>query len=103
MMDFNRYPYVKNLIIYYASDLDQKLIADLVECGLKSEADAEALSRFVWMMADKMSEDANNGVVVLGSEDNREMLADVEYEVTSIIESAGFIDTWERVSDEENP
>lgn len=102
MMNFNRYPHVKDLIIYYASDLDQKLIAELVMRGLRSETDAEALSRFIWMMADKMSEDTNRGVVVLGSADNREMLADVEYEVTSIIEEAGFIDTWERVSDEEN-
>lgn len=79
------------------------LILELLEVDLQAESDAELLSWFIWQMADKMSEDSNNNLVVLGSNNNREMLADLDYEVTSIIEEAGFIEVWDRISDEENP
>ena len=103
MMKFNRYPHVKDILEYYALDLKDTIVGNILKNGIREEKEAEALSKFIWRMADKMSADANIKKKVLGRQDNREMLADIEYEVTSNIEDSGFMSIWDRVSDQENP
>ena len=102
-MTFSRYPHVKGLLCYYAKDLGNKEVARIIDEGISSESDAEILSRFIWNMADKMSEDCNNDKAVLGQIDNSDALPDIEYEVTLNIDNSGFIAIWDSVSDEENP
>ena len=54
-------------------------------------------------MLDRMSEDSNNKIEVLGRTDNSSIIPDLEYEITLHIDEAGFRSVWDRVSDEENP
>ena len=68
-----------------------------------NESDTDKLSIFIWKMADKMSEDSNEGKLVSGEKDNTEMLPDVEYELTLYLSDRGYIEIWDRISDEENP
>lgn len=84
---------------YFLTVTKKMKVSTLVEHA----SEAETISRFIWAMADQMSEDSNNDVVVLGATDNREMLSDLEYEITLAIDNAGFIDIWNNISDEENP
>lgn len=103
MIAFKRYAHVKNLLDHYASDLSKTDVLRILEDGVNNENDAENLSRFVWMMIDKMSEDSNEGKLVLGGTDNTEMLPDVAYELTLYLSDRGYIEIWNRISDEESP
>ena len=103
MITFKRYPHVKDLLDHYAADMNDADVLRVLDDGVNSESDAEKLSRFIWKMADKMSEDSNEGILVLGGTDNTEMLPDVEYELTLYLSDRGYIEIWDRISDEENP
>ena len=103
MISFTRYPHVRDLLIHYAKNLNFNEIIQILDTRVENELDAEKLSRFIWSVADKMSEDCNSGVLVLGRKDNSDMLPDVEYEVTLYLSGLGFEQVWDRVSDEENP
>lgn len=103
MMNFKRYPHVKDLLSYYAQDLGNQKVTKILDTGVSNEHDAEALSYFIWKMADKMSEDSNKGKSVLGRTSNSDMLPDVEYEITGYLVEKGFLNIWDRISDAENP
>jgi len=103
MITFRRYPHVKDLIEYYANDTKNDSVLGILTNGATNQNDAEELSRFIWHMADKMSIDCNNNKQVLGHTDNSEMLPDVEYEITLYLDQLGYINIWDRISDEENP
>lgn len=102
-MSFARYPHIKNLVDHYSKVLSQPNISKYIESGFQTASEAEELSRFVWKMLDQMSDDQNNEVVVMGRVDNSDLIPDLEYEITLFIDQAGFLDVWERISDEENP
>jgi len=103
MIVFKRYPHVKDLLGHYAVDLNNADVIKILHEGVNNESDAEHLSRFIWKMADKMAEDSNEDKLILGGSDNFEMLPDVEYELTLYLSDRGYIETWNRISDEENP
>ncbi len=103
MISFNKYPHVRDLLLHYADDLNNNKVDEILDNGISCADDAEVLSRFIWAMADRMSEDSNADITVLGRTDNSDMLPDVEYEITLHIENAGHSAIWDRVSDEENP
>jgi hypothetical protein len=102
MIIFNKYPHVMELLEYYADALKNDEIINILKRCVNSEHDAEHLSRFIWKMTDEMSEDSNEGKIILGREDNREMLPDVEYEVTLYLDNKGYRNIWNRISDEKN-
>ena len=52
-------------------------------------------------MVEAINEDEGNGVIVLGGADNTEMLPDVNYEVTKLMNSSGFYSIWDAVSRDE--
>lgn len=101
MIKFNRYSHVNDLLDHYGRILNRPDIQVVIENGLSSSKDAEIFSRFIWEMAGKMNQDEEDGVVVLGSTDNTEMLPDISYEVTKLMKDDGFFNVWQRVSDEE--
>ena len=103
MISFSRYPHVRDLLIHYAKDLNLNEVLKILETSVENELDAEKLSRFIWCVADKMSEDCQSGVLVLGRKDNSDMLPDVEYEVTLYLSELAYENVWDRVSEEENP
>jgi hypothetical protein len=95
-----RYSHVRDLVFYYANQLSDQRVLDVLEDGLKSEDDAKYFSYFIWKMIDQMAEDRENGVEVLGGKDNTSMLPDVSYELDVLMSDSGYSQIWEKISDE---
>lgn len=92
---------MNDLIAHYIHALNRPDIEGIVQAGINTKAEAETFSRFIWKMVEAINEDEENKVLVLGSEDNTEMLPDVSYEVTGLMKKLGFYTVWESVSKEE--
>lgn len=101
MISFKRYPHVNDLIQHYVDALGREDISTLVENGVRSRDEALAFSKFIWQMAERINEDEENGVTVLGSKDNTDMLPDISYEITKYMKDSGYYAVWVQVSDEE--
>ena len=101
MINFKRYSHVNDLIEYYIREMNREDIKLLISNGIKSSEEAELFSVFIWDMAGKINEDEENGVVVIGSIDNTEMLPDISYEVTKYMKDTGFYSVWLSVSKKE--
>ena len=101
MINFKRYSHVNDLIEYYIREMNREDIKLLISSGVKSSEDAELFSVFIWDMVGKINEDEENGVVVIGSIDNTEMLPDISYEVTKYMKDTGFYSVWLSVSKKE--
>lgn len=102
MIRYSRYPHIKDLMEYYISALNRSDIESILLNGIKNENDAENLSKFIWQLLDQMSKDSNNEIETLGRTDNSDMIPDLEYEITLYIDEYGYINVWDRVSDEES-
>lgn len=101
MIKFERYPHIEDLFEYYSERLARPDIKEILAKGVKTEAEAELMSKFAWAVAGMVNEDEEQGTVVLGSSDNTDMLADLSYEMTKYMKSLGFYSVWQKVSDEE--
>lgn len=101
MIVFSRYPHINDLVSHYISTLKKDDVAQIMSDGISSEEDAVIFSKFIWQMVEAINEDEENGVVVLGSTDNTEMLPDVNYEITKLMKSIGYYSVWESVSKDE--
>ena len=101
MINFKRYSHVNDLIEYYIREMNREDIKLLISNGIKSSEEAELFSVFIWDMVGKINEDEENGVVVIGSIDNTEMLPDISYEVTKYMKDTGFYSVWLSVSNKE--
>lgn len=44
----------------------------------------------MWQMLDKMLEDSNKNIKVLGRTDNSDIIPDLEYEITLNLDQAGY-------------
>lgn len=102
MIDFQRYPHVKDFIEYYSDELSCPEIKELLKTGVNSERDAETLSRFVWKMVDKMLSDCDEGKEVFGQVDNSDVFPDIQYEVTLYLTKQGYMAVWNSVRNQEN-
>lgn len=101
MIQFSRYPHVLALFTHYANEHNRDDILRLLEAGLNNNTDAETLSRFAWEMAAWINEDEEQGVEVLGSKDNTDMLPDLSYEMSLYMKDHGYYPIWERISNDE--
>lgn len=101
VIEFSRYPHVHDLITHYANKLGRTDINQIMVSGIRSNADAELFSRFIWEMVGQMNEDEASKVEVLGSIDNSDMIPDVSYEVTKLMRNGGYYPLWEKISSEE--
>jgi len=99
MIKFERYSHINDLFECYINAFGDETMAKLMASGVASEEEAIAFSTFVWKMVEKINEDEENGVVVLGGADNTEMLPDLSYEVSQYMKQVGFYSAWERISD----
>ncbi|WP_444935132.1 hypothetical protein [Microbulbifer sp. JTAC008] len=95
-----RYPHVRDLVQHYANTLEDKRSIKILQTGLKSEDDAVHFGHFIWKMIDRMSEDREKGVEVLGGTDNTSMLPDVAYELDLLMAENGYTKIWEEISDQ---
>ncbi|GAA6167878.1 hypothetical protein [Sessilibacter corallicola] len=100
MIEFKRYPHVKEIIEYYARKLDKSQVISFLESGIKSEKEAHQFSKFILLMIDSMAKDMQNNVSVLGSVDNTSMIPDIDYEVSLYLSNIGMEDIWDQVCDE---
>lgn len=101
MIEFSRYPHVKDLVNHYSKSLSRDDIQLIMRSGISTQSDAETFSRFIWEMVGEMNQDEQNDVEVLDSLDNSEMIPDIHYEVTKLMRASGFLSVWEKVSDEQ--
>jgi len=101
MIKFDRYAHVNDLIKHYIVELGREDVNTLVEHDIKSAEEAATFCRFIWSMVEKINEDEENRISVLGSTDNTEMLPDISYEVTKLMKDAGHYSVWEQISNEE--
>ncbi len=99
MIKFERYIHINDLFEHYIKIFDGDAMAKLMVSGITSENEAILFSTFVWKMVEKINEDEENEVVVLGGADNTEMLPDLNYEVSQYMSQVGFYSVWERISD----
>lgn len=102
MIEFTRYPHVKEFIEHYSKTLSRERIQSILNTGISSEEDAEAFSGFIWEMVGQMNEDEDGGIEVLGSVDNSDIIPDISYEITKLMRASGFFYVWEKVSREES-
>lgn len=102
MIEFKRYPHVKDFIEYYANDLANHKIVELINTGINNCEDAKVFCKFIWDMADKMASDCDAGKEVHGQVENSDVLPDIHYEVTLYLHKLGFMDVWNNVSDQVN-
>ena len=102
MIEFKRYPHAKDFNEYYANDLTNQKIIELINAGINNPDDAEVFCQFIWDMADKLASDCDAGKEVLGQIDNSDVLPDIHYEVTLYLHNLGFMDVWNSVRDKVN-
>lgn len=100
MIEFNRYPHVKDLLIFYSSKEGNVEIPSLIKNGITSENEANLLGHFVLHMIDEMAEDMQNGICVLGSKDNTTAIPDIDYEISLCFSNSGFEELWNKMCDE---
>lgn len=101
MIHFNRYPHVKDLIVHYATTMDETSILSMLEHGVNSENDAALFSQFVWKMVDQIGTDSERGTKVLGSTDNTDTMPDIDYEVSLFLANFGYAEIWDKTCDEQ--
>lgn len=100
MIIFNRYPHVRDLIIHYANSLQDNQIINIMNTDITNAAEATALAKFIWKMADEMANDNENNIVVLGSTDNSDTMPDVDYEISLLLSNKGYGEIWDQVCDD---
>jgi len=101
VINFKRYSHVNELIKYYIQVMERKDIKNLVSNGIKTLEEAELFSKFIWDMVQHINDDEASGAIVLGSNDNTEILPDISYEVTKYMRDTGFYSVWAKISNEE--
>jgi len=100
MIEFRRYPHVGELISHYANSLGDTEVVVILESGVKTEKEAYKLSRFVVHVVDQMAKDTIEGVLVLGSVDNTNMIPDIDYEISLYLANKGMEGVWDAVCNE---
>ena len=103
MIKFNRYAHINDFIAHYASTQNRPDIEQIVINGINSDQDAQCFAEFIWLVADLINTDEENGNEVLGSKDNTDVLPDLSYEATKLFRDTGYFSTWESVSSNHIP
>lgn len=101
IVKFERYPHISDLFQFYSNRESREDIAKILCDGITNESDAEKLCVFAWEIAGYINDDCENGVVVLGSQDNSDMIPDLSYELTRLMKLLGYYSVWQSVSDRE--
>lgn len=101
MIEFKRYPHVKDIIEHYANEQKNSKVIEFIKSGIDSKEDAYSFCRFVLVVVDSIAKDMQNNVSVLGSVDNTSMIPDIDYEVSLYLAEIGQEDLWDQVCDEE--
>lgn len=101
MIQFKRYPHVKDLITHYANDMNKPSILLMLAQGVSSEQEATDFAQFIWQMVGQMGIDSENGVSVLGRTDNTDTIPDIDYEISLYLANLGHEEIWNKICDGE--
>lgn len=101
MIKFERYRHIHDLFVHYANQEKRSDILDILSKGISTPQDAEEFCRFAWKLAELVNSDEENGTLVLGSNDNTEMLPDLSYEISKLMRASGYEAIWQSISNEE--
>lgn len=101
MIQFNRYPHVKDLIIHYTTTLNESTILLMLEQGIKDEHDANKFAQFIWQMVGQMGTDSEEGVNVLGRTDNTDTIPDIDYEISLHLANLGYAEIWDKICNDQ--
>jgi len=99
MIEFERYPHINDLFQHYINEFGDNEISAIMKSGVNNEEDATKLSVFIWKMVEKINDDEENQITVLGSADNTEMLPDLSYEIAKYMNEVGYYSIWDKVSE----
>lgn len=94
-----RFPEESQILSHYADKLNNTKIEEILKTGLKSSAEAEELAQFFWKVVDQSADDHQQGVVVLGFSNLESWCEDIMQSLRSHFIATGYIDIWERESD----
>ena len=101
MIQFKRYPHVKDLIIHYANTLNEPAVLLILEQRIKDEQDATKFAQFIWQMVGQMGTDSEEGVSVLGRIDNTDTIPDIDYEISLHLANIGYAEIWDKICDDQ--
>lgn len=101
MIQFKRYPHVKDLITYYATSINEPSVLLMLEQGIQNEQEAITFAQFIWQMVGQMGTDSENGINVLGRTDNTDTVPDIDYEISLYLANFGYAEIWDRICDEQ--
>ena len=101
MIQFKRYPNVKDLITYYATSINEPTILFILEQGIQNKQEATAFAQFIWQMVGQMGIDSENGVSVLGRTDNTDTIPDIDFEISLYLANLGYEEIWNDNGDSE--
>jgi hypothetical protein len=101
MIEFKKYPHVRDLILHYANVLNNADVLEILNSGVKNKEEAYLFSRFVLLVIDSMAKDMQDNVMVMGSADNTSMIPDIDYEMSLYLARKGLEDVWDEVCNEE--
>lgn len=101
MIKSERYRHIHDLFVHYANQEKRGDILDILSNGISTPQDAEEFCRFTWKIVELVNSDQENSTLVLGSNDNTEMLPDLSYEISKLMRSSGYEAIWQRISNEE--
>ncbi|EIK44752.1 hypothetical protein O59_002475 [Cellvibrio sp. BR] len=103
MLDFSgKDQKAQQVCLYYAKQLRADNLIPIIECkdSITSKEEAEALSRFFWMMLEASAGDRDKGIEVLGESDLQHWMGRSMNIISGYLSSIGYDGVWDRVSDE---
>jgi len=88
---------------HYALELNDKLAAKILNNRkVENQEEAIHLSRFFWKMIDASIEDTKNNIEFPWVESAEFLSEKIMYSISGYLESAGFSEEWEKISDEQD-
>ena len=91
-----KFPEEKEFILHYAKALNQPKIEQIINNGVVlSAADAKALTKFMWLMADQAATDKREALTVAEKSDLEAWTEYVFQTVRSYLRGNGYEKEWE--------
>lgn len=92
----------KQVMLHYSEKLNNEYVQNIVVSNgnVRSSSEARKLAIFYWEMLDKSAKDKDVGKIILGEADLQYWMERLLNIISGYLESMGYEEEWERVSDE---
>jgi hypothetical protein len=95
-----KFPEEKEYVVHFAKKMDDTKLLSIIQSGeVKSEEEAEYLSKFFWRMVDKSIEDEELGISSVFVESNEFWNEKIMYSISGYLERIGYENIWENIAD----